>query len=140
MAHTDGLKKKYAVVHANGKPADPNGMYFAIKLNSDKPEHARAAQAAALVYAEFVAEECPELAADLRTAVMQLRRDGESSLWKGRCQMVPLPNLYQRALDVIANGLSAGDEMSALAQDVLDGKSEMLELAEEMRDSTFAAS
>lgn len=130
----DGLKKKYVVMRADGSPADPRGMYFAIKLNSNKPAHAKAAQASALVYAEFIADECPELAANLRTTIMQLRRDGESSLWKGRCQMVPLPNLYQRALDLIASWLRSGDEMSALAQDVLDGKTELLESVEDERD------
>lgn len=134
MTLVDGLKKKYVVMHADGSEADPLGMYFAIKINSGKPAHAKAAQASALVYAEFIADECPELAADLRTAVMQLRRDGESSLWRGRCQMVPLPNLYQRALDVIANWLRAGDDMSALAQDVLSGRTEQLEKIEEERE------
>lgn len=129
-----GLKRKYMVMKPDGSPADRHGMYFVLKLNSDHERHARASQAAALVYAEIIEEDIPELSADLRATVMQLRDEGSSPLWDGRVKLPPLPNLYQRALDIIANWLHCGDDMSALAQSVLDGKTELLEAAEEQRD------
>jgi hypothetical protein len=105
-------------------------MYFAIKLNSDKKEHARAAQAAALVYAEMIEEKVPELAADLRTAVMQLRHHGESTLWRGRCQMTPLPDLYQRALYLISNALTRASNMREAASAALRGDVETIAVFE----------
>ena len=81
----EGLKLKYVMTKADGRPVDPNGMYFVLKLNSDDPAHAHACQEAVLVYANLIEEHIPELARDLRTSVKQLRRDGEGSLqWAGR--------------------------------------------------------
>jgi len=125
-----GLRRKYRVTKADGTPADRNGMFFVLKLNSSNRAHARASQAAVLVYAEMVEDDIPRLAADLRSTVMQLRRDGESVLWDGSVKLPPLTSLYHRALNIIAGGCLAHDIMSTLARNVLNNRTGLLETLE----------
>jgi len=47
----DGLKVKYHLVKADGKPVDPKGIYFVLKLNAEDPQHAKACRLAATTYA-----------------------------------------------------------------------------------------
>lgn len=61
----DGLKTKYLLHKADGRPVDPQGAYFVLKLNSLHPDHRRASIDAALAYAEAIRETLPQLAQDL---------------------------------------------------------------------------
>lgn len=62
----DGLHKRYNVTKVDGDE-DPNAVYFVLRLDSmgDDPEHLRACQAAARVYARQIKDHIPGLAADL---------------------------------------------------------------------------
>ena len=67
-----GLKHKYNLTKADGRPVDPEGVYFVLKLNSKDKEHAKASREAALTYAAYVGGTMPELATDLRGLVKAL--------------------------------------------------------------------
>lgn len=60
-----GLMHKYNLTKADGRPVDPKGIYFVLKLNSDDPNHRRACIAGARSYASFICNVIPELATDL---------------------------------------------------------------------------
>ena len=62
---SDGLKMKYLLSKADGRPVDPQGIYFVLKLNSDDRAHGLACRRAARCYALNIAESLPKLAADL---------------------------------------------------------------------------
>ena len=70
----EGLKHKYDLRKANGRPVDPHGAYFVLKLNSKDEDHRQASQEAALAYANRIEGANPQLAADLREAVEALRK------------------------------------------------------------------
>lgn len=53
----EGLKHKYNLTKADGRPVDPEGIYFILKLNSKDKAHKEACQAAALEYAERIEED-----------------------------------------------------------------------------------
>jgi len=55
----------------------------------------------------------------------------DGQMWLGYRFVLNLPNLYKRALTIIAHHTYCGDDASSLAQEVLDGKTELLEQAEE---------
>jgi hypothetical protein len=59
-----GLYGKYNIEKADGTPVDPAADYFVLRLDSDP-----AARAAALAYADHVADDNPQLANDLRLRV-----------------------------------------------------------------------
>ena len=61
----DGLRLKYQLAKADGKPVDPDGVYFVLKLNSKDKAHGRACRAGARAYAAEIRETLPLLAADL---------------------------------------------------------------------------
>ena len=50
MKHTHHYMK-YILTKADGRPVDPEGEYFVLKLNSKDIAHARASSAAARIYA-----------------------------------------------------------------------------------------
>lgn len=60
MTVVAGLFRKYEVRKTDGSAVDPNAAYFVMRLDTDP--HARRAAGA---YADSIAEENPELAADL---------------------------------------------------------------------------
>ena len=62
----EGLKMKYRLEKADGKPVDPRGVYFVLKLNSDDNAHGYASRQAAMAYADAIEHVLPELASDLR--------------------------------------------------------------------------
>lgn len=55
-----GLYRKYEVRKGDGRPVDPEAVYFTLRLDTDR--HARVA---ARAYAASCREEAPELAEDL---------------------------------------------------------------------------
>lgn len=135
---TNVLKEEYTVTLASGGPVDPQDLYLVIKLNLDgRKELVRAAHAVALLYADMVVDVLPRVAAGLRMAVTQQRlfRTPPDNLWEGPCQRTPLPNLYQRALFLIAESELAAESMRMIAHDVLAGKSASVEALEEGRRS-----
>jgi hypothetical protein len=63
-----GLYNRYVVKKADGTPVDPRAEYFVLRLDEHgrDPIHIEACRAAAMVYADMIAEHLPKLAADLR--------------------------------------------------------------------------
>jgi len=78
------LEPRYRVSKADGSEADPDGMYFVLKLNSKDERHACASRKAALAYADGIEDSIPGLARDLRAVVRQLDHNGTSLMWEGR--------------------------------------------------------
>jgi len=73
-----GLYGKYLIHKADGRPVDPDGVYFVLKLNSHDKDHAKASRRAALAYARAIMELGSEhplapLAKDLWSLVGELR-------------------------------------------------------------------
>ena len=62
---SNGLKMKYRLEKADGRPVDPQGVYFVLKLNSDDLAHGRACRLAARCYAHEIHDHLPELSDDL---------------------------------------------------------------------------
>lgn len=62
----EGLFFKYRLEHSDGRPVDPNGMYFVLKLNSKDKQHALASRRAICAYADSIERYNPILASDLR--------------------------------------------------------------------------
>jgi hypothetical protein len=56
-----GLYRKYIITKADGSLVDPKAQYLVLRLDTDK-----AARVAAMMYADGIAQEKPELAADIR--------------------------------------------------------------------------
>lgn len=69
----EGLTQKYNLTKSDGRPVDPDGIYFVLKLNSNHADHRYACQEAALTYAMCIRPTVPELADDLRDVVHSLR-------------------------------------------------------------------
>ena len=61
----EGLKKKYSITKADGRPVDDKGVYFVLKPNSKDLAHARASRRALKAYADFMASSNPVLGNDL---------------------------------------------------------------------------
>jgi hypothetical protein len=61
----EGLKHKYNLTKADGRPVDPNGKYFILKINSHDPHHRKTCQAALAIYAEEIYKINSKLANDL---------------------------------------------------------------------------
>ena len=59
-----GLRIKYHLQHADGTPADPKGVYFVLKLNSEDKPYARASCLGVLACADSI-----------RTTNLKLSRD-----------------------------------------------------------------
>jgi len=81
-----GLKRKYTLTKADGRPVDENGEYFIIKLNSSDWDHAHASRVAARAYARSIRGSNQMLAADLEAWVDRLRVDDQlADLHGGTC-------------------------------------------------------
>ena len=61
-----GWKDKYIIFKSNGKPCDPNAVYFVLRLDEDPN-----ARVAALAYADSVEGVNPKFAADIREKVTE---------------------------------------------------------------------
>jgi len=72
MDNTVGLKAKYRILKANGRPTDPDGLYFVLKANSKDKDHARASRRALIAYAEEIKPVNELLHNDLMNMVTQL--------------------------------------------------------------------
>ncbi|MEO0797181.1 MAG: hypothetical protein AAFX93_18665 [Verrucomicrobiota bacterium] len=64
----DGLQNKYIVTKSDGAPVNPLAEYFVLRLDggAHAPHH-EACRAALSLYADLIASEYPQLAADLRS-------------------------------------------------------------------------
>jgi len=49
-----GFFAKYIILKFNGKPSDPDGIYFVLKINGKDKAHARASRMALKVYADEI--------------------------------------------------------------------------------------
>lgn len=59
-----GWKDKYRIYKADGRPVDPEAIYFPLRLDTDPR-----ARAAAKLYADLTEQINPELAEDLREKI-----------------------------------------------------------------------
>jgi hypothetical protein len=62
-----GFTERFKVSRSDGKPIDPSRRYFVIDFGGSDPHHAPAAMNA---YADSIQRENPQLADDLRDAIM----------------------------------------------------------------------
>lgn len=65
----DGLKRKYAITHADGSPCDPDATYFVLRLDYHRDgdnTHITACRAAAWRYADVIQTHLPALSSDLK--------------------------------------------------------------------------
>lgn len=69
---SEGLKPKYYLAKADGKPVDEDGVYFVLKLNSLHKNHRRASIAAARAYAGEIEKDNPDLADDLERICIEI--------------------------------------------------------------------
>jgi hypothetical protein len=66
-----GLHQRYIIRRANGKPIDPNAIYFVLRLDDGgkDPAHIKASRKAARAYAKVIEHHLPDLASELRGLV-----------------------------------------------------------------------
>lgn len=82
MSNPDGLKHKYNITKADGRPCQ--GRYFVLKLDSKDPDHANASKRAARCYADAIRHILPDLAEDLWEATHENLQHGTWNRWD-RC-------------------------------------------------------
>lgn len=70
---SDGLKVKYHLTKADGRPVDESGIYFVLKLNSDDGAHRDACIAGAMAYAKVIRDYLPKLADDLERQCREIK-------------------------------------------------------------------
>jgi hypothetical protein len=76
---TDRLKHKYNLTKADGRPC--HGRYFVLKIDSKDPKHAEACRSAVLRYAIAIQDHLPELAEDIKAAIIDHGRTGTWDAW-----------------------------------------------------------
>jgi len=88
---SDGLKLKYKITKADGRPA--SGRYFVLKVDSKDAAHALACREALLTYANVIAGTIPDLSTDLFDAIdANLSSGGDDwTVWDERIGCSPRP-------------------------------------------------